>query len=725
MNRSKQKSRQSPGAIPTNHDSMNEADTDRLQSVLLSLTPPDLTIVQVSGSTVDLLGKKPSVLLQKTLLELFGSRQVNAINQYLKQNIGGTYPLKLSIRRSKRTIFLHGVFHHLGDGLILELVQRQQDDVALRQQVERERLLIKIAQNIRESLDLQEILNTTVSEVQALLQADRVLVYRVWPNGMGSAISEATAPGWIKVLDLVFPEEVFPEEARQNYLKGRIYTLTDRDYGDVLPCLVEFLVQIQVRAKLVIPIIQQDTLWGLLIAHQCSRARKWQTWEISFLQQLATQMAIAIQQSELYQQLQEELGERKRIENALRQSEALFRSLSESSPIGIFRTNVEGEWTYTNPRCQLIGGFSFEAALGHGWKQFIHPEDREAFWSQWETAAKAKQEFSDEIRFIRRDGLVRFCRIKIAPVFSARDELTGHVGTIEDITESRAISQMKNEFISIVSHELRTPLTAIRGSLGLLANGVYEQKPQRGQRMLQIAATQTDRLVRLVNDILDLGRLESGRVTLVKQSCSVFALMLQSIDAMRANAEQNNITLSFVPLDVHVWAEPDSIIQTLTNLLSNAIKFSKPGSTVWLTAKLVLDPLPPPLELPPPQHQRRDRGTAKKSAIEPAFALAAGEMTPANLSGTEAKTPHQVMSGPYVLFQVKDQGRGIPTDKLESIFGQFQQVDASDSRKKGGTGLGLAICRSIIQQHGGRIWAESVLGEGSTFYFTLLLPPDA
>jgi signal transduction histidine kinase len=205
-----------------------------------------------------------------------------------------------------------------------------------------------------------------------------------------------------------------------------------------------------------------------------------------------------------------------------------------------------------------------------------------------------------------------------------------------------------------------------------VANGVYDHKPQRGQRMLQIAATQTDRLVRLVNDILDLGRLESGRVALVKQPCDAATLMLQSVDAMRVNAEQNDITLSVIPLKIEVWAAPDSIVQTLTNLISNAIKFSQPGSTVWVTAEAIAD--------------------------EPA---------------------------PYVLFQVKDRGRGIPSDKLESIFGQFQQVDASDSRKKGGTGLGLAICRSIIQQHGGRIWAESVLGAGSTFYFTLPLPPDS
>ncbi|MBD2327860.1 ATP-binding protein [Alkalinema sp. FACHB-956] len=690
-------------------------------TVLLRLKPAELRIQQVSGTAIELLGQSAQSLRKQPLADFLPPAQIKQLRQALQ----ATHPpqptiLALQWRKGKTTPprILQGRLHHLGKSRILELSPIPQTDSGLRQQVEQERILAAIAQNIRESLDLQTILAAAVTEVQALLQADRVLVYRVWDNGTGSAIAEATAPGWIKVLDLIFPEEVFPEEARLNYLQGRIYTLTDRDREDVIPCLAEFLVQIQVRAKLVIPIIQQDELWGLLIAHQCSQPRQWLEWEINLLQQIATQMAIAIQQSELYQQLQEELSERKRIENALRQSEALFRSLSESSPIGIFRMDTTGQWIYTNPRCQMIGGFSFEAALQDGWKRFIHNDDRDEFWQQWEIAAAENQEFSAEVRFVRRDGIIRFCRIQTAPVFSAQDELTGHVGTVEDITESRAIAQMKNEFISIVSHELRTPLTAIRGSLGLLANGVYDQKPQRGKRMLQIASTQTDRLVRLVNDILDLGRLESGRVTLAKQPCSVLTLMLQSVDAMRVEAEQNGITLSFLPLNIDVWADPDSIIQTLTNLISNAIKFSKPSSTVWITAELIEDKHHPQQRntLTPP----RDRNSqTAPTQPNPNKALRATEAHP--LTSSTAFPPQ--LKPPYVLFQVKDQGRGIPADKLESIFGQFQQVDASDSRKKGGTGLGLAICRSIIQQHGGRIWADSVLGKGSTFYFTLLLPP--
>jgi PAS domain S-box-containing protein len=352
----------------------------------------------------------------------------------------------------------------------------------------------------------------------------------------------------------------------------------------------------------------------------------------------------------------------------LRQSEALFRSLSESSPIGIFKIDAEGKCIYTNPRCQAIGGFTSAEALGDGWMQFVHPEDLKVVLALWSKEQSLDREFSSEFRHIHRDGTVRFCRVKTAPILSSNGQLIGHVGTVADITESRAIEKMKNEFISIVSHELRTPLASIRGSLGLLVAGVLQNQPETAKQMLEIASSDTERLVRLVNDILDLERLNSSQVTLAKQWCDAATLMRQSAETVHSLAAENNIDLSILPETAQIWAEPDRIIQTLVNFLSNAIKFSPPGSTVTLRVKAMVD---------------------------------------------------------RVLFEVKDRGRGIPADKLETIFGRFQQVDASDSRQKGGTGLGLAICRSIVQQHGGRIWAESVVGEGSSFYFTLPTPFEA
>ncbi|MEG5047849.1 PAS domain S-box protein [Microcoleus sp. B4-C1] len=304
---------------------------------------------------------------------------------------------------------------------------------------------------------------------------------------------------------------------------------------------------------------------------------------------------------------------------------------------------------------------------------------------------------TDEI-FWRRDGSSFPVEYVVAPM-REQGEIIGAVVTFKDITEQLAVERMKDEFISVVSHELRTPMTSIHGALGLLNSGLLDAYPQKAKRMLEIAVTNTDRLVRLVNDILDLERMESSYSTAIKQTCNVAELMLQAADEMQGMAQQAGVTLSVKPVGAQLQAVPDRLIQALTNLLSNAIKFSPSGATVWLSGELTHN-----LDL------------AEKAAHK-------SVSSPSLLSPEPAAAPPHlpVPTSWYIVIAVKDQGRGIPPDKLEMVFERFQQVDASDSRQKGGTGLGLAICRSIVEQHGGRMWVESVVGEGSTFFLSLPL----
>jgi len=237
-------------------------------------------------------------------------------------------------------------------------------------------------------------------------------------------------------------------------------------------------------------------------------------------------------------------------------------------------------------------------------------------------------------------------------------------GLMEDITRYHRVEKLRNQFISLVSHELRTPLTSIRGALSLVVGGRLGSLPGDSQEMLDIAVRNTERLGRLLDDVLDLERMESGQLTLATLACSARSQADQAAAAMQPMAEQATVRLEVAGADATVFADPGRVVQAITNLVGNAIKFSPPGTTVWVT-------------------------------VEPRRGEA--------------------------LFQIRDQGRGIPPDKLETIFGRFQQVDSSDARDKGGSGLGLAICRGIIEQHGGRIWAESTLDQGSTFSFTLPL----
>jgi signal transduction histidine kinase/CheY-like chemotaxis protein len=262
----------------------------------------------------------------------------------------------------------------------------------------------------------------------------------------------------------------------------------------------------------------------------------------------------------------------------------------------------------------------------------------------------------------------RTIRDLAAQLTQAREQQHEHSLQLSQRSE---LDTLKDEFISTVSHELRTPLTSIRGALGLLSSGIIGDVDAKALNLLRIAVTNTDRLIRLINDILDLERMESGRAPLQIRRCSLRDLSQQAIETMTPLADANTVHLALEPFTVAQAAFPealffdgdaDRILQVLTNLLSNAIKFSPPASTVRIYTEATSD---------------------------------------------------------SILLKIVDEGRGIPSDKLDSIFDRFQQVEPSDARQKGGTGLGLAICRSIVQQHSGSIWAQRNLIAGTTLYVML------
>ncbi|HEY9851030.1 MAG TPA: PAS domain S-box protein [Leptolyngbyaceae cyanobacterium] len=566
------------------------------------------------------------------------------------------------------------VFKHPDYGDVLVAVQqditkRKLAEEALLQKSRKEQLLFSITQALRQSLDLNQILNTAVTEVRQTLQADRTTVYRFHPDFSGDFVVESVGEDWVKLVggdvQKIWQDTYLQETQGGRFRNKETFIVNDIYKAELQLCHIELLEQFQAKSYAIFPIFAGETLWGLLAVYQNAKPRNWQPWEIELLAEIASQLSIAIQQSELYRQLQNELQERKQAEATIREAERRWRSLLDNVQLIVVGLDRAGNVNYVNPFFLKLTGYTNDEVLGKNWfENFIPPATQQSIQTTFEEVINYHLHSYYRNAIFTKFGEEKFIAWNNTILQDAQGIAIGTISIGEDITEQQKIEKIKEEFIGIVSHELRTPLTAIQMSLGLLNVGIYDKKPEKSRRMIEIALIDTNRLVNLVNDILDLERLESGRAVLEKTVCKAADLLRQAVDGIQAIATQQQISLIVTPTDAEVWAAADAIVQALTNLLSNGIKFSPPNSAIRLSAENQID---------------------------------------------------------YVLFQVSDRGRGIPADKLELIFGKFQQVDASDSREKGGTGLGLAICQSIIERHGGKIWAESVLGEGSTFFFTLPL----
>jgi PAS domain S-box-containing protein len=237
-------------------------------------------------------------------------------------------------------------------------------------------------------------------------------------------------------------------------------------------------------------------------------------------------------------------------------------------------------------------------------------------------------------------------------------------GTLQDISDQKAAERVKSEFISVVSHELRTPLTSIRGSLRLIEGGVMGELPAEAMDLVHMASSNCERLLRLINDILDLDKTEAGKLRLRLEYLELGDVVERAVRSVQGLSTESGVVtrISLAPLSV-VEGDLDRLVQVLTNLLSNAIKFSPPGSEV-----------------------RIQGGPGREGRVR---------------------------------LSVSDQGPGIPHEEIPRLFGKFQQLDSSDTRTKGGTGLGLAISKAIVEQHGGEIGVESEVGKGTVFWFEL------
>ncbi|MGN6497754.1 MAG: ATP-binding protein [Tsuneonella sp.] len=360
---------------------------------------------------------------------------------------------------------------------------------------------------------------------------------------------------------------------------------------------------------------------------------------------------------------------------ALRRVQSLSnrqRAIFDSTVDGMLLLDQNGTILELNPSVLRLFGYDEAELVGqHNTYLMAHPptiDESQAWLAQvgagGRRGAGNRQEFTGR----RKDGSVFETDVAISR-FSTSDERL-YVAVIRDITERKRIETMKTEFVSTVSHELRTPLTSIGGSLGLLAAGAVGPLNEKAARLVHIAHNNCERLIRLINDMLDIEKIESGKMSFDIRRMQIGPLVMRTVAANSGFADSNGIrmTTHLPPWPQCVMGDPDKLEQLLTNLVSNAIKHSPAGGEVEIASL-----------------QREN----------------------------------------FARIEVRDRGAGIPADFRERIFGKFAMADSSDSRAKGGTGLGLSIAREIAHRHGGVLSYADREGGGTVFFVELPLAEDS
>jgi PAS domain S-box-containing protein len=339
---------------------------------------------------------------------------------------------------------------------------------------------------------------------------------------------------------------------------------------------------------------------------------------------------------------------------------------SERAPIAVFEMDSNGTILDMNPAAETMFGHAVSELVGRNLVRTLIPQDEAALTQSWwaQFAARMNPEAGIRVRCLRRDGLEIVCEFSLTPLVNDDQEIVSVIAQCRDITQQIEAERVKKEFTSTLSHELRTPLTSIIGSLQLINTGMFGTLDQDAAELALVAERNAQRLLDLINDILDLERIDSGRLSLIAEDVSLDDVLQESVVLNRAYAERFGVRLklSAEPLGVLVHADRRRLLQVMTNLISNAAKFSPEGGQVELSA-----------------------------------------------SCTDAR----------IQVSVEDRGPGIPQEFRSRIFGRFAQADSALTRKKGGTGLGLAICKRLIELMGGEIWYADREGGGTSFHFRL------
>ncbi len=657
----------------------------------------------------------------------------------LRQWLSGkelTQPITLRWRKDKAIIWAEHsnvlIYNKTGhliaiEGIARNITKRKQAEIKLQQQAERDRLLGAIASRIRQSLNLDKIIYTTVAEVRQFLQADRVYIRRFDTSQDAVIVAESLVPNSTLEQTEKKIASTWLQELRAGCQQGNVQVINDVNQPGLPPNLVKLLTKYQIKAILVVPIFQDGGyLWGLLAVHQCFQTRQWQQTEIDLLEKLATQVEIAIQQAQLFNQVKQQ-AQREQLLNQI--SQAINSSLDPNhilqeivnltgESFGVDRVaiysidtltmRVLNEWRKSEQVFSVLhwqapisenldlldpaSNFSLHRAFHapnyaeiplkpkplaqHQEAQtlsvlripiFIH---NHLFGGLALHTTTTHRTFTqEEIDLVKRIAEQAAIALYNAQSYEQLEQLVKE--RTQELEQEKLISEAadraKTSFLANMSHELRTPLTSILGFSNLLLEQIFGELNDKQQQYITAISASGEHLLALINDLLDLSKIEAGKEELILEEIDVNEICQACISLIqeRANTHGLELILEINPDVTTCIADKRRLKQILFNLLTNAVKFTDCGSVTLKVDK------------------------------------------------TEAK----------IQFTVIDTGIGISAADKATLFEPFHQLDTNLKRKHQGTGLGLALTRNLVRLHGGDITLTSELGQGSCF--TVYLPENS